>query len=54
MEALLQIHPCFFSHGIKLRDFPLSAVTVLLHYRPSCLCSTVTCGKLPCTVTSLR
>jgi len=26
-EALLQIHPCFFSHSIKQRVLPLSAVT---------------------------
>jgi len=27
-EALPQIHPCFFSHSIKQRVLPLSAVTV--------------------------
>jgi len=34
-EALLQIHPCFFSHSIKQRVLPLSAVTVssLYHTR---------------------
>jgi len=32
-EALLQIHPCFFSHSsIKQRVLPLSAVTFSLHH----------------------
>jgi len=34
METLLQIHLCFFSHSIKLRVLPLSALTVSLHYLP--------------------
>jgi len=33
-EALLQIYPCFFSHSIKQRVLPLSAVTVSLHNLP--------------------
>jgi len=33
-EALLQIHPCFFSHCIKQRVLPLSAGTVSLHHLP--------------------
>jgi len=32
VEALLQIYSCFFSHSMKLRGLPLSAVTVSLHY----------------------
>jgi len=32
VEALLQIHSSFFSHIVNLRGFPLSAVTVSLHY----------------------
>jgi len=31
-EELLQIHPYFFSHSIKLRVFQLSAVIVSLNY----------------------
>ena len=50
-SQLSQIHSCFFSHSIKLNGLPLSAVTVSLHYLPRCLCSTVTCGKTPTTVT---
>ena len=34
VEALLQIHSCFFSHSVKLRGLPLSAVTVSLNYQP--------------------
>jgi len=51
VEALLQIHSCFFSHSIKLRSLPLSAVTVSLDYLPRCVRSTITCGKRPTTVT---
>jgi len=47
VETLLQIHSYFFSHSIKLRVFPLSAVTVLLHCLPRCLRSTDTCNKPP-------
>ena len=36
VETLLQIHACFFSHNMKLRALPLSAVTVSLHYLPRC------------------
>jgi len=28
VEALLQIYSCFFSHSIKLRGLPLSAVSL--------------------------
>jgi len=34
VEALPQIHPCFFSHSIKQRVLLLSAVTVSLHHQP--------------------
>ena len=46
--AVHRFHSCFFSHSMKLRGLPLSAVTVLLHYLPRCLRSTVTCGKNTC------
>jgi len=42
-EVFLQINPCFFSHSIKQRILPLSAVIVSLHHLPKK--STVTCGK---------
>jgi len=32
VNALLYIHSGFFSHSMKLRSLPLSAVTVSLHY----------------------
>ena len=51
MEALQQIHSCFFSHSINERGSPLSAATVSLYYRPRCLRSAVTCGKTSTTVT---
>jgi len=54
VQALLQFQSCFFSHGIKLRGSPLSAVTVSLHYLfncQRCLSSTATCGKTPHAVT---
>jgi len=35
MEALLQIHSCFFSQSRKQRVLPLSALTVSLHYLPT-------------------
>jgi len=38
VEALLQIHLCYFSHILKLRDLLLSSVTVSLHYLTRCLC----------------
>ena len=38
VKPLLQIRSYFFSHSIKLRVFPLSSATVLLHYLPRCLC----------------
>ena len=50
VEALLQIYWCFFSHNIKIRGLPLSAITVSLHYLPTCLRSTVACNKTPITV----
>ena len=34
VEPLLQIHPCFFSHRVKLCAFQLSVVPVSLHYLP--------------------
>jgi len=37
VEAFLQIQSCLFSHSIKLRVLPLSAVTISLHYLPRCL-----------------
>jgi len=40
VDALLKIHFGFFSHCIKLRGLPLSAVTVSLHYLPRFLRST--------------
>ena len=49
--ALPQLHSCLFSHSIKLRGSPLSAVTVTLHYLPRRLASSVTCSKTPTTVT---
>jgi len=52
VEALLQIHSYLFSHSIKLRGLPLSAITVSLRHLPRCLRSAVTCGKTPSTVTS--
>jgi len=33
-EALLQIHPCFFSHIVKQRILPLYAATVTLDHLP--------------------
>jgi len=36
VDALLQIHLCLFSHSTKLRGLQLSAVTVSLHYLPTC------------------
>jgi len=51
-EALLEIYSSFFSHSIRTRAFPLSAVTAALHYLPRCLSSTLTCSKTPTTVTS--
>jgi len=51
VEALQQIHSCFFSHSINERGSPLSAATVSLYYRPRCLRSAVTCGKTSTTVT---
>jgi len=41
VEALLQIHSCFFSRSTNLRGLPLIAVTVSLHYLPRWLRSTV-------------
>ena len=40
VNALLHIHSGFFSHSVKLRSLPLSAVTVTLHYLPRYLRST--------------
>ena len=51
VDALLHIHSCFFSH-MMIRDLPLSAVTVSLHYLPRCLRSSVTCNKTPTTTSS--
>jgi len=34
VEALLQIHSCFFSHSVKLRGLPPLAVTISLNYLP--------------------
>ena len=51
-EALLHIQSGFFSHSIKLRGVPLSAVTVSLHYLPRYLRSTPACGKTPVIVNS--
>ena len=34
VQALLQIHPCFFSHSIKQQVLLLSAVAVSLHHLP--------------------
>jgi len=54
LEALLQIHSCFFPHSIKIRGSPLLAVTVSLHwhYLPRCkpMRLTVTCNKTSITV----
>jgi len=40
VNALLYIHSGLFSHSIKLRNLPLPAVTVSLHYLPRYLRST--------------
>jgi len=34
VEALLKIHPCFFSNSMRQRVLPLSTVTVSLHHLP--------------------
>ena len=49
--AMLPFHSGFFSHSIKLRGLPLSAVTVSLHYLPTCQRSAITCVEVPATVT---
>jgi len=36
--ALLQVHSCFFSHSIKQRGIPLSAVTVSMHFTCQDVC----------------
>jgi len=51
VERLLWVYWCFLTLSIKLRAFPISAVTVSLHYLPRCLRSTATCSKTPATVT---
>ena len=51
VEPLQWVQWCFLTHSIKLRAFPISAVTVSLHYLPRCLRSAVTSGKTPTTVT---
>jgi len=45
VNALLYIHSGFFSHSIKLRSLPLSAVTVSLHYLPRYLRSAASSNK---------
>jgi len=47
VEALLKTHSCVFSHSIKRRGLPLSAVSVSLHHTPGCLRSTDTCDRTP-------
>jgi len=41
----------FTQYCINVRGLPLPAVTFKLHYLPRCLRSTVTCNKMPATVT---
>ena len=41
VETLLQIHSCFFSHSINVRDLPISAVISSLHYQTRGLRSTL-------------
>jgi len=36
VKALLQIYSCFFSHSIKLRGLPLSAITSLAALPAKC------------------
>jgi len=54
VNALLYIHSGFFSHSMKLRSLPLSAVTVSLHYICQDICvqqQAATCGKTPTILT---